>query len=102
MVTAEDGSEIGRREIGWVSEPALEEFQQLTPDREFLETLAEKTGGEIIEFDQLDSFVNSLPNRKIPVSEPWVYPLWHQWSVFAFAIVCLVGEWGMRRWNGLA
>jgi uncharacterized membrane protein len=102
VVTAEDGSEIGRCETGWVSEPAIEEFQQLTPDRKLLEALATKTGGEVIEFDQLDSFVDSLPNRKIPVTEPWVYPLWHQWTVFVFAIGCLVGEWGLRRWNGLA
>lgn len=101
VVTAEDGSEIGRREAGWVSEPAMEEFQQLTPDRELLESLAKKTGGEVVELDQLDSFVNSLPNRKIPITEPWVYPLWHTWTVFAFAVGCLVGEWGLRRWNGL-
>ncbi|MBC8350604.1 MAG: hypothetical protein H8E66_01370 [Planctomycetes bacterium] len=101
VVTAEDGSEIGRREAGWVSEPAMEEFQQLTPDRDLLEMLAAKTGGEVIKLDDLDSFVDSLPNRKIPITEPWVYPLWHQWTVFAFAIGCLVGEWGLRRWNGL-
>lgn len=101
VVTAEDGSEIGRREAGWVSEPATEEFQNLTPDRDLLNDLAAKTGGEVIELDQLDSFVDSLPNRRIPITEPWVYPLWHQWTVFAFAIGCLVGEWGLRRWNGL-
>ncbi|MDA1053986.1 MAG: glutamine amidotransferase [Planctomycetota bacterium] len=101
IVTAEDGSEIGRREAGWVSEPATEEFQQLTPDRKLLEDLAAKTGGEVIELEDLNSFVDSLPNRKIPITEPWVYPLWHQWTVFAFAMSCLVGEWGLRRWNGL-
>ncbi len=101
VVTAEDGSEIGRREIGWVSEPSLDEFQALMPDRNMLNDLATRTDGEVIELDALNSFVESLPNRKIPVTEPWVYPLWHQWPVFAFAIVCLVGEWGVRRWNGL-
>ena len=66
-----------------------------------LEDLAAKTGGELVELDDLNSFVDSLPNRKIPITEPWVYPLWHQWSVFVFAMMCLVGEWGLRRWNGL-
>lgn len=101
IATSEDGSEIGRRKAGWAAEPSMDEFNVLAPDRELLEELAEKTGGEVIEIDKLDEFVTSLPNRKIPITEPWVYPLWHQWSVFAFAISCLIGEWGIRRWNGM-
>ena len=100
-VTADDGSEIGTRQTGWAAEPTIEEFEVLTPDRPLLEQIAAKTGGEVIELDQLQDFVSSLPNRKIPVTEPWIYPLWHQWSVFALAIGCLIGEWGLRRWNGL-
>ena len=49
MVTSEDGSEIGRREVGWVSEPAMDEFQSLVPDRTMLDGLASRTGGEVIE-----------------------------------------------------
>ena len=51
--------------------------------------------------DDLDDFVSSLPNRKIPIVETWTYPLWHQWPVFFAAIGCLVGEWALRRWKGL-
>lgn len=101
-VVAEDGSEIGRRACGWVIDPLVEEFRELTPDRPLLEELAERTGGDVVELHQLPEFVASLPNRKIPVTEPWIYPLWHQWSVFALAIGCLIGEWGVRRWNGMA
>ncbi len=101
IVTAEDGSEIGRREAGWVSEPSTEEFEHLTPHRELLEDLARRTEGEVLELHELDDFVSSLPNRKIPVTQPWIYPIWHHWSVFAIAIGCLIGEWGVRRWHGL-
>lgn len=101
VATSEDGSEIGRREAGWAAEPSMDEFKVLAPNRELLEDLATKTGGEVIELGELDDFVTSLPNRKIPVTEPWIYPLWHQWSVFALAIGCLIGEWGVRRWNGM-
>ena len=101
VATSEDGSEIGRREAGWAAEPSMEEFEALSPNRDLLEELAKRTSGEVIELDQLDEFVTSLPNRKIPITEPWIYPLWHQWSVFAFAIGCLIGEWGVRRWNGM-
>ncbi len=100
-VTAADGSEVGQREIGWTVEPQTEEFRTLAVNRPMLEKLAKQTGGEVIALDDLDSFVSSLPNRKIPVTETWTYPLWHQSSVFLLAITCLIGEWGLRRWRGM-
>ena len=101
VVTAPDGSEVGRRDTGWAVEPDTEEFRTLAPNRALLARIAQETGGEVIAPGELERFVASLPNRKIPKTEAWTYPLWHQWSVFAFAVVCLVGEWGLRRWRGL-
>ena len=101
VATAEDGSQVGERETGWVTEPATEEFRVLSANLALLERLAQRTGGEIVSADQLDQFADSLSGRKVPMVEPWVYPLWHQWSVFAFAVCCLIGEWGLRRWQGL-
>ena len=94
-------SEIGNRATGWVSDPSTEEFQALQPNRELLERIASESGGEVVEANGLHEFVRTMPNRKIPVTEPWIYPLWHQWSVFLLAIACLAGEWGLRRWKGL-
>ena len=99
--TAEDGSVIGIREAGWAAEPTASEFESLLPNRKRLDRLAQESGGEVIEIKSLDEFVKSLPNRKIPVTEPWVYPLWHHPFVFGLAILCLCGEWGLRRWKGL-
>jgi hypothetical protein len=100
-VTAPDGSDVGDREIGWVSQPALAEFGKLEPNRRLLEDLAAASGGEMVSADRLDRFVRSLPRRRVPVVEPWIYPLWHRWTVFVFAVMCFVGEWGWRRWRGL-
>lgn len=101
IARAEDASEVGRRESGWTVEPAADEMRRLKPNRDLLARIAQVTGGEVIAADGLDHFVGTLPNRKIPVTEAWTYPLWHQWPVFLLAIVCLVGEWGLRRWKGL-
>ena len=101
VVVAADASEVGRRETGWVVEPAIDELRTLRPNRSLLTQLAAATGGELVTADRLDRFVGDLPNRKIPIVESWTYPLWHQWTVFSFAIGCLVGEWGLRRWKGL-
>ena len=59
------------------------------------------TADEKASFAVLDAFVAGLPNRKIPLTESWTYPLWHQWQIFLIAVACLVGEWGLRRWRGL-
>lgn len=101
IVTAADGSEVGQREVGWTVEPQTEEFRALAVNRPILEKLAKESGGEVLDLDGLDRFVSSLPNRKIPVTETWTYPLWHQSSVFLLAIICLVGEWGLRHWRGM-
>jgi uncharacterized membrane protein len=99
--TTMEGVELESRETGWVSEPATDEFRILRPDRRLLEGLADRSGGELILPEDLESFVQGLPNRKIPVVEPWIYPLWHRWPIFSLALLCLVGEWGLRRWRGL-
>ena len=100
-VAAPDGHEIGVVKTGWTAEPAASEFRRLSPDLALLERIARETGGEMVEPNQLDEFVTGLPNRKIPITEPWVYPLWHQPAIFLFAICCLLTEWGLRRWRGL-
>jgi uncharacterized membrane protein len=100
-VTAADGSAVGERETGWSIEPETEEFRTLTVNRPLLERIATASGGEVIDLASMDSFVSGLPNRKIPLTESWTYPLWHQWQVFMIALACLASEWGLRRWKGL-
>jgi hypothetical protein len=101
-VQAADGSLVGSAEAGCAADPAAEEFRRLRVNRELLERLAVETGGEVVAEDELDAFVASLPNRKVPVVERWTYPLWHQSWMFVLAICCFAGEWGLRRWKGLA
>jgi hypothetical protein len=101
MAAAPDGSPVGEREAGWVAQPAADEFARLEPNRDFLKTIAARTGGEVIEGKDLDSFVASLPSRKVPITEPWTSPLWHQPLYFLTAIALLLAEWGLRRVNGL-
>lgn len=102
VVTDATGLEVGRTEAGWTSDPAADEFRSLKPNRALLETIAKKTGGEVISASALASFAKSLPNRKAPITESSTSPLWHQAGVFLFALACFVAEWGLRRWKGLA
>lgn len=101
VVRGPDGSRLPTAEAGWTAQPAAGEYKSLQPNRALLDDLADRTGGEIVHLDALDDFVTSLPNRQIPVTETWVYPVWHQPWVLTFAIACLCAEWGLRRWRGL-
>jgi hypothetical protein len=101
-VCAPDGSPIGEREAGWVAQPAADEFKTLRPNRAWLEEIATKTGGEIVAADGLDKLVASLPERKAPITEPWIRPAWNHPLFYLAILGCLVGEWGLRRWKGLA
>jgi uncharacterized membrane protein len=100
--TAPDGSTVGDREAGWAAQPLADEFARLEPDREYLKTLAQKTKGEVVDGDRLDSFVTSLASKDAPITEPWTAPLWHNPLYFLVAIACLASEWAIRRVNGLA
>jgi uncharacterized membrane protein len=101
-VTGPDGSAVGEREAGWAAQPAADEFARLEPDRTFLEQIASRTGGEVVDGENLASFVARLSSRDAPITEPWTSPLWHQPLYFLVAIACLLLEWGLRRVNGLA
>ncbi|MHC4406181.1 MAG: glutamine amidotransferase [Planctomycetota bacterium] len=100
-VTAADGSEVGHDEAGWAAQPAADEFRRLAPDLALLERIARETDGEIVPIDRLDQFVSDLPNRKIPVTQPWIDPFWHKPLIFLLAVLCLTAEWGLRRFKGL-
>jgi len=100
-VTDGSGAEVAKAEAGWTADPAADEFRSLAPNVELLSRLAARTGGETIPLDHLGAFVEGLPNRKMPVTEQSLYPLWHTSLMFLFAVGCLAGEWGLRRWKGL-
>ena len=97
-----DGEEIAEVESGWSAEPSALEFRNLAPNLDELTALARQSGGEVIDIDQLDNFVRSLPTRQVPVTETRVEPLWHSSTWLALTLICLCAEWGLRRWRGLA
>jgi uncharacterized membrane protein len=101
LVTQPDGAVVGRAETGLTSDPAVDEFRTLKPNRALLDTIARRTGGEMISMDRLQKFVRDLPNRGAPITETASSPLWHQPAVFLFALACFLTDWGLRRWKGL-
>ena len=100
----DEDSELGRIEqkTGWVFQPSLSEFESIQPNSDLLDEIATKTGGRRIAPDELEQFAASIPVSKAMVTQTEITPWWHQWQLLAVILVCLVGEWGLRRWKGLA
>jgi uncharacterized membrane protein len=100
-VKGANGTDLGRAEAGWSTDLAAEEFRSLVPNVALLEEIARKTGGEVIAAPDLEKFARRLPQLKAPVMEAWAQPAWHTRAMLAFALACLLGEWGLRRWKGM-
>lgn len=100
--TRPDGQLIGKREGGWVSDQDTAEFARLQPNREYLQRIADRTGGALYDLDDIDRLSRQLPVGDAPWMEKKSLPWWH--SVWAYALVLglLVSEWGIRRWQGMA
>ncbi|MFG0334428.1 MAG: hypothetical protein ACF8TS_13775 [Maioricimonas sp. JB049] len=99
--TGSDGEWAGAADIGWTSEPAADEFRSVELNRTLMSELARRSGGEVLEPSELESFVQTLPTRRVPVTESWTSPLWHNPWILLLVLGCLAGEWGLRRWKGL-
>jgi uncharacterized membrane protein len=99
--TAPDGRSLGTDEIGWTSDPTHGEFDRLGTNRDLLQQIASDTGGELVPAAEIADFSQRLSSRPVPVSEVWVYPLWHRWWILTLAIGCLCCEWGLRRLRGM-
>jgi uncharacterized membrane protein len=100
-----ENTEIGNTQTGWTSDLDAQEFRSIKVNRSLLENIARRTGGKIIELDELDKFASNLPSRSAPITETWVRPLWDlRWislSIFLLLLICLAGEWTLRRWRGM-
>jgi uncharacterized membrane protein len=101
VVTQPDGQVVGHAQAGWTSDPAADEFRSLKPNRALLESIARRTGGEVVAMEDLRNFVRRLPTRGAPITETTSEPLWRQPAVFLFVLTCFVTDWGIRRWKGL-
>lgn len=101
-VTGPEGTPLGSCQAGWSTDLAALEFRSLGANRPLMESVARRTGGQVLDARQLDAFVRDLPARNVPVTESWTRPLWHTPAVFLFALACFMAEWGLRRWKGLA
>jgi hypothetical protein len=97
--------QVGDAQTGWAVDLESREFRSIATNRPLLEKIARQTGGRMVELDALDGFARTLPRRQAPITETSITPLWDIKgvlpAVFAFVLMCFLGEWALRRWKGL-
>ena len=73
----------------------------LIPDDDFITELAEKTGGRILQPEDLSDFATNVPKENFKVVEERSEPIWNRSWVFIIIILLLSGEWWIRRTRGM-
>ena len=96
-----DKGDTQTRQLAMVHDPVAEEFHSFTPNRPLLESIAEKTGGKVIEPDNLEAFLKTLPQITQLNTVNIHTPVWHRPTLFLLVLACFVAEWFLRRWKGL-
>ena len=96
-----EGEEIGTDEIARTINPETDEFAKLGPNQSTLERIAAETGGEMLRLDELAELPALLKTLDLPISEVRQRPLWHTPWLFLIALACFLGEWVLRRRQGI-
>jgi hypothetical protein len=103
-VEASDGDRpLGTRTVKFLVYEDDAEMRQLTADLEALSQLAQSTGGEQHDPENLPKFLRSLKDRdlKLEVTQPVFARLWDRWQLFILFLCLLSAEWVVRKRNGL-
>jgi len=78
------------------------EMADLSGDRDFLQRLAEASGGSCINIDQIDTLPRLISDARLRQPRTAEIDLWDSAYLFLFVISCLVAEWALRKRLGLA
>jgi hypothetical protein len=78
------------------------EMADISGDRNFLQRLAEASGGACINLDQIDTLPQLLADARQRHPRTAELDLWNSAYLFLFVVSCLTAEWALRKRLGLA
>lgn len=96
-----DGLIIGTDQAARTFNPAAQEFASIGPNPEPLQQIADATGGEMLALADIGKLPDLLKDLDLPVVEVRQTPLWHTPWLFLIALACFLGEWALRRRQGV-
>lgn len=96
-----EGEEIGTSETARSFNPEAREFARLGADVERLNAIADATGGKVFTLETISELPKLLESLELPVTEVRQRPLWHAPWLFLLALAFFLGEWIIRRRQGI-
>ncbi len=100
LAKAQDGTLIGEKESGWVRNSLADETQSLTPNRSWMQKIAQETGGRMLIPKELDELPMLVASLKLPAMERRITPVWHHPLYLLVILSLLIAEWLVRRMAG--
>lgn len=92
-------------------EPAVARFTVVSPPGEFVRTTMDRTAltdatrttrGKFYTFADADRLLDELPvGRRAPIQSMAPISIWNQWWLLATFLLCLTGEWVLRKRVGM-
>jgi hypothetical protein len=78
------------------------EFARPEMDRAALTAAAEATGGRFYTLSDAGRLVDELPaGRRVPLENLPPIPIWNRWWLLSVFLICLTGEWILRKRKGM-
>lgn len=93
---------VGTKSTGWAHDPLAREFASLKPGTEWMQRIAQSSGGQVLKLEDLPRLPEILKDIRVPVEETVTEPLWHTPWIFALVLGLLSVEWFLRRKGGMA
>lgn len=96
------GKALGEKATGFALNPLAEEMAALSPNRAWMQRLAEDAGGRLLALKDIAQLADLLAKLDTPVMDRQAHPVWHNGWWLAAVLALLVGEWLLRRKGGVA
>ena len=85
-----------------VESPVPPEQAELAADRTLAASLADETGGQLLEPSQASLLTELLKQENEPALRERQVGLWDTWPLLAVMLAAVTGEWLLRKRAGLA